>query len=54
MTLIPALMTLLGARAWWLPRRLDRVIPNLDIEGAALERRALNGDVTPARRLAGR
>ena len=42
MTLIPALMTLLGARAWWLPRWLDRVIPNLDIEGAALERRALN------------
>ena len=41
MTLIPALMTLLGARAWWLPRGLDRVIPNLDIEGAALERRAL-------------
>ena len=41
MTLIPALMTLLGARAWWLPRRLDRLIPDLDIEGAALERRAL-------------
>jgi RND superfamily putative drug exporter len=38
MTLIPALMTLLGARAWWLPRRLDRLLPNLDIEGAALER----------------
>jgi RND superfamily putative drug exporter len=39
MTLIPALMTLLGARAWWLPRRLDRLLPNLDIEGATLERR---------------
>jgi putative drug exporter of the RND superfamily len=38
MTLIPALMTLLGARAWWLPRWLDRLIPNLDIEGADLER----------------
>ncbi|MBE2315850.1 MMPL family transporter [Solirubrobacter sp. CPCC 204708] len=38
MTLIPALMTLLGARAWWLPRPLQRVIPNLDIEGAALAR----------------
>lgn len=37
MTLIPALMTLLGARAWWLPRGLDRVVPNVDIEGAALE-----------------
>ncbi|MDA0185328.1 MMPL family transporter [Solirubrobacter phytolaccae] len=38
MTLIPALMTLLGARAWWLPRWLDRLIPNLDIEGTAIER----------------
>ena len=27
MTLIPALMTLLGARAWWLPRWLDRADP---------------------------
>lgn len=42
MTLIPALMTLLGARAWWLPRGLDRLIPNLDLEGAALERRAVH------------
>jgi putative drug exporter of the RND superfamily len=39
MTLIPALMSLLGARAWWLPRWLERVIPNVDIEGAGLERR---------------
>jgi RND superfamily putative drug exporter len=39
MTLIPALMTLLGARAWWLPRGLDRAIPNLDLEGAALGNR---------------
>ena len=38
MTLIPALMTLLDARAWWLPRWLNRSIPNLDIEGAALQR----------------
>ncbi len=38
MTLIPALMTLLGARAWWLPRPLQRVVPNLDLEGAALAR----------------
>jgi RND superfamily putative drug exporter len=38
MTLIPALMTLLGARAWWLPRPLQRVLPDLDLEGAALAR----------------
>jgi RND superfamily putative drug exporter len=39
MTLIPALMTLLGRHAWWLPHWLDRRMPNLDIEGTALERR---------------
>jgi RND superfamily putative drug exporter len=38
MTMIPAAMTLLGKSAWWIPRWLDRVIPNVDIEGAALER----------------
>ena len=39
MTLIPALMTLMGARAWWLPKWLDRAVPNLDLEGTSLERR---------------
>jgi RND superfamily putative drug exporter len=33
MTLVPAVMALLGDRAWWLPRRLDRVLPHLDVEG---------------------
>jgi RND superfamily putative drug exporter len=47
MTLIPALMSILGARAWWLPRWLDRLMPNVDIEGAALENRARRH---PARR----
>ncbi|HZL02079.1 MAG TPA: MMPL family transporter [Cellulomonas sp.] len=36
MTLIPAVMTLLGASAWWLPRWLDRAIPSVDIEGERL------------------
>ncbi len=36
MTLVPAVMTLLGHRAWWLPRWLDRLLPSLDIEGEAL------------------
>ncbi|WP_066044030.1 MMPL family transporter [Herbiconiux solani] len=38
MLLMPALMHLLGGAAWWLPRWLDRIIPNVDMEGAALER----------------
>ncbi len=37
--LMPALLHLLGRTAWWLPRPLDRVLPNVDVEGAALERR---------------
>lgn len=39
MLLVPALMHVLGGSAWWLPRWLDRIIPNVDVEGAALERR---------------
>jgi putative drug exporter of the RND superfamily len=37
--IMPALMTLAGDLAWWLPRWLDRLIPNVDVEGASLERR---------------
>jgi RND superfamily putative drug exporter len=32
--LVPATMRLLGDANWWIPRWLDRVLPNLDIEGA--------------------
>jgi uncharacterized membrane protein YdfJ with MMPL/SSD domain len=33
MTLVPAVLALLDRRAWWLPRWMDRRMPNLDIEG---------------------
>ena len=36
MTLVPAVLALLGKRAWWLPAWLDRKLPNLDIEGEKL------------------
>ncbi|WP_314412799.1 MMPL family transporter [Streptomyces kroppenstedtii] len=36
MALAPAVLALLGHRAWWLPRILNRVLPNVDIEGEAL------------------
>ena len=36
MTFVPAVHRLLGERAWVLPRWLDRILPNLDIEGATL------------------
>ena len=36
MTIVPAVMSLLGRAAWQLPRWLDRVLPNVDIEGQGL------------------
>ncbi len=51
MLLVPALMHLVGDKAWWLPRWLDRVLPDVDVEGAALERRHphhLDGSTGPA------
>ncbi len=36
MTLTPAIMHLLGDRAWWIPRWLDRRLPDLDVEGLRL------------------
>ncbi|MDO9407987.1 MMPL family transporter [Patulibacter sp.] len=38
MTLIPALMSVMGERAWWMPRWLERIVPNVDIEGTSLEK----------------
>ncbi|GAA0265902.1 MMPL family transporter [Cryptosporangium japonicum] len=36
MTIVPAVISLFGRAAWWLPRWLDRVLPNVDIEGEKL------------------
>ena len=36
MTAVPAALALLGDRAWWLPRWLERVVPHLDVEGGDL------------------
>jgi RND superfamily putative drug exporter len=33
LVLVPATMRLMGHANWWLPRWLDRILPNLDIEG---------------------
>jgi len=38
MTLVPAVMKLLGRHAWWLPKWLDARLPSLDIEGESLTR----------------
>ncbi|MBB2924854.1 MMPL family transporter [Cellulomonas cellasea] len=38
MTLVPAVLHLLGDRAWHMPRWLDRVLPSFDVEGEGLTR----------------
>ncbi|MCI3275378.1 MMPL family transporter [Streptomyces cylindrosporus] len=38
MALVPAVLALLGDRAWWLPKWLDRILPRIDVEGEALTR----------------
>ncbi|MEU6525866.1 MMPL family transporter [Streptomyces sp. NPDC046924] len=39
MALVPAVMSLLGRAAWWLPKAVDKALPDLDIEGEKLNRR---------------
>ncbi|WP_328684869.1 MMPL family transporter [Streptomyces sp. NBC_00343] len=38
MIIIPALLALLGDKAWWLPRWLQKILPNVDVEGEKLNR----------------
>ncbi|MDG9726810.1 MULTISPECIES: MMPL family transporter [unclassified Streptomyces] len=38
MAIVPAVLALLGERAWWLPKWLDRILPRVDVEGQALTR----------------
>ncbi|MEU6194628.1 MMPL family transporter [Streptomyces sp. NPDC047061] len=42
MAIVPAVLALLGKRAWWLPKWLDRALPNVDVEGEGL--RALSDE----------
>ncbi|WP_460062654.1 MMPL family transporter [Streptomyces sp. YKOK-I1] len=49
MALVPAVLALLGDRAWWLPRPLDRLLPRVDVEGETLTRhRTAPTAATPA------
>ncbi|MEJ8644003.1 MMPL family transporter [Streptomyces sp. MS1.HAVA.3] len=38
MAIVPAVLALLGHKAWWLPKWLDRVLPNVDVEGESLRK----------------
>ncbi|MFE9017157.1 MMPL family transporter [Streptomyces sp. NPDC007808] len=37
LTLVPAVLALAGRHAWWLPAWLDRLLPDLDVEGTRLQ-----------------
>ncbi|MFD9076584.1 MMPL family transporter [Streptomyces lasiicapitis] len=51
MTIVPALFALLGKAAWWLPKWLDWLLPNMDVEGEKLSRRlAAKEQVPPQQR----
>ena len=38
MAIVPAVLALLGKRAWWLPKWLNRILPNVDVEGEGLRK----------------
>ncbi|WP_371653191.1 MULTISPECIES: MMPL family transporter [unclassified Streptomyces] len=47
MAIVPAVLALLGSKAWWLPGWLDKILPNVDVEGEGLkahEAKASDGD----------
>ena len=45
MTITPAVLTLLGDKAWWMPKWLDKLVPNMDVEGATLTGPLSEGEV---------
>ncbi|MCM4082165.1 MMPL family transporter [Paractinoplanes hotanensis] len=47
MTIVPAVMTLLGPAAWWLPPWLDRLLPDVDVEGEKLRHQLDDGPLEP-------
>ncbi|MEU2208488.1 MMPL family transporter [Streptomyces hygroscopicus] len=51
MTLVPAVLALVGNGAWWLPRWLDRLLPNLDMEGTKLDPPRQEAERRPVRAL---
>ena len=48
MILVPAIMSLLGAKAWWMPRWLEPILPQLHLEGSELAAAAGPGAAQPS------
>ncbi|WPB91329.1 MMPL family transporter [Streptomyces malaysiensis] len=49
MAIVPAVLALLGKSAWWLPRWLDRALPNVDVEGEGLRKQLESDPATEQR-----
>ncbi|NNH70609.1 MMPL family transporter [Nocardia uniformis] len=52
MVLIPSLLVLMGESAWWMPKWLDKIVPDIDVEGAklhALRKKSEKPPMTPVR-----
>ncbi|MEV6773937.1 MMPL family transporter [Nocardia sp. NPDC051030] len=47
MTLVPAVLALLGDKAWWLPKWLQKVLPNVDVEGESLNKKEPAKELEP-------
>ncbi|MGN5237958.1 MMPL family transporter [Rhodococcus sp. SJ-3] len=47
MVIIPSVMALLGDKVWWLPKWLDKILPNVDVEGEKLTRELEAVGATP-------
>ncbi|MBD0842223.1 MMPL family transporter [Streptomyces sp. TRM68416] len=52
MAIVPAVLALLGDRAWWLPAWLDRILPRVDVEGEGLSRPAPTHDAPAEKEVA--
>jgi membrane protein YdfJ len=37
MALVPAVMTIMGKAAWYMPRWLEKILPNIDVEGTTIQ-----------------
>lgn len=41
MTIVPAVMTLMGNAAWYMPKWLDKILPDIDIEGTKIQKEVM-------------
>ncbi|MHC9043224.1 MMPL family transporter [Microbacterium saperdae] len=48
LVLMPAALSLLGKSAWWIPKWLDKILPDVDVEGHSLDAKDEAGHTQPA------